>query len=107
MNKINDMLRYGKWRPTGAGDVLTHVKVHKGVCSLAVTGGSDSNGTKTVLSYDGVITFLGGLHVRTKLDSTMLVEVQTGASDYAFGDDRSGHPIFSGDRVISKDGNED
>ena len=86
----------------GAGDVLTCVKVHKVVVSLAVTGGSDSDGTESALSCNSFIAFLGGLYVRTKLDLTILVEVQTAASDDAFGADGAGHPIFSGDRIIPK-----
>ena len=100
MNTINDMLGHGKRRQTGAGDVLTRVKVHKGVGSLDVSGGDDNDSTNSTLSCDGVIAFLGGLHVRTELDSTMFVEVQNAARDDAFGDDGVGHPIFRGDRVI-------
>ena len=102
MNTINDVLRHGKRRPTGSGDVLIRVMVHKGVGSLAVTGGADTDGTESALSCDGVITFLSGFHIITKLDLTMLVEVQTAASDDAFGADGAGHPIFSGDRIIPK-----
>ena len=107
MNKTNDMLRHGKRRPMGAGDVLTCVKVHKVVVSLAVIGGSDSDGTESVLSCNSFIAFLGGLYVRTKLDLTILVEVQTAASDDSFGADGAGQPIFSGDGVIPKDVNGD
>ena len=35
------------------------------------------------------------------------MEVQTAASDDDFGADGAGHPIFSGDGVIPKDGNEE
>ena len=61
MNTINYVSRHGKRRPRGAEDVLTHVKVHKCVDSLDFVTGADSNGTESVLSYDGVIAFLGGL----------------------------------------------
>ena len=91
----------------GAGNVLTIVNVHKSVVSLAVYSGADSDGTEGALSCDGVIEFLGGLYVRTRLDLTMLVEFQTAASDDAFGADGEGHPIFSCNRVIPKDGDED
>ena len=107
MNIINYLLKHGKRRPTGAGDVLTHVKVHKGVGSLDVAIGVDSDGTESALSCGGVINFLGSFHVRNKLDSTILVEVQTTASDGAFGADGAGHPRFSGNIVIQKDANED
>ena len=100
-------MRHGKQSPTGAGDLLTHVKVNKGVGSIDLTGGANSDGTKSALSCDGVISFLGGLHVRTKLDSTMLVEFQTASSDDAFGADGTGRLIFSGDGIITKYGNED
>ena len=67
------MLIHGKRRPTGAGDLLTRVKVHKGVVSTAVSGVVDSDGTKGALSCDDVIALLGGLYVRYKLDLTVLV----------------------------------
>ena len=70
--------------------------------SLAITGGADTDSTESALSCDGVITFLGGFHVTTKPDLTMLGEVQTAAIDDAFGDDGAGHSIFSGDRIIIK-----
>ena len=101
------MLIHGKRRPTGAGDLLTRVKVHKGVGSLAVASGGNSDGTEDALGCDGVISFLSGLYVRTKLDLIMLVEFKTVASDYAFGADGAVHPIFSGDGVIPKDVDED
>ena len=91
----------------GAGDGLTRVKVHKGLGSLAVGGGADSDGTECALICDGVIAFLKGLYVKTRLDLTTLVEVQTTASNDDFGDYGAGHPIFVNDLVIPKDGDKD
>ena len=91
----------------GAGDLLTSVNVHKIVVFMAVASGFDSDGTEGAISCDGVIVFLGGLYVRTKIDLIMLVEFRTTVSDDAFRADGSGHPIFSCDRVIPKDGDED
>ena len=70
---------------------------------LAVSGGADSKVNNSDLSCYGVMDFLGSLHVRTKVDSTVLVEVQTVASYDAFSDDGAEHPIFSSNRVIPKD----
>ena len=86
----------------GAVDVLTSVNVHKSVGYLAVSSGDDSNVTEGALSCNGVMAFLGGFYVRTKLYLTMLVEFQNAASDDAFGSDRAGHPIFICNRVILK-----
>ena len=91
----------------GAGNVLTIVNVHKSVVSLAVVSGADSDDTEVALSCGGVIAFLGGFYVRTKIYFTMLVEFQTAASDDALGDDGEGHPIFSCGRVIPKGGYEE
>ena len=41
-----------------AVDVLTHVKFHKGVVSLAFLGGANSDGTESALSFCCVIAFL-------------------------------------------------
>ena len=71
------MLRHVKRFPTGVGYVLTRVKVHKGVGSLDVASKDDSDDTKGVLGFNGVIAFLGGFYVRYKLFLTMLAEVQT------------------------------
>ena len=73
MNTIDFVLSHGKRCPTCVGYVLTRVKVHKGVVSMAVSGVVDSDGTKGALSYDDVIALLGGLYVRYKLDLTVLV----------------------------------
>ena len=67
VNTINHVLRNGNQRPKGEGDVLTCVKVNKGVGSLAVFGGSDSDGTEGAIGCNGVIAFLGGLYARDKL----------------------------------------
>ena len=91
----------------GVVDVLTSVNVHKSVVSLAVVSGADSDDTEVALSCGGVIAFLGGFYVRTKIYFTMLVEFQTAASDDAFGANGAGHPICSCNRVIPKDSDED
>ena len=74
---------------------------------LAVSSGADSDVTEGALSCNGVIALLDGLYIRTELDLKMLVKVKTAASDDAFGADGEGHPIFSCNRVIPKDGNEE
>ena len=107
INTINYVLRHGKRRPTDVGDVLTRFKVHKSVGSLDFSLGADSDVNEGTLSCDGIIALLSGLYVRTKLDLTMLVEVQSAACDYAFGADGVEHPIFSGDGLIPKYGDEE
>ena len=57
----------------GAGDEMTSVNVHKSVGSLAIDSEVDSDGTEGELCCDGVIAFLCGFYVRTKVDLTMLV----------------------------------
>ena len=99
-NLIDYVFRHRNQCPMGVVDVLTHVKVHKVVGSLAVDCGDDSDDTEDELSCSCVIAFLSTLFVRTKLDLTMLVEVETTASDDVFGLMEQDTPYLAATEVL-------